>query len=72
MLILYIRYPLIVDQPEDDLDNSFICTDIVQRLRKEKERRQFIVATHNANIPVLGDAGLIQVLHAERRKTLVE
>jgi hypothetical protein len=57
-------YPLIVDQPEDDLDNAFIVSDIVKRLRYEKEHRQFIITTHNANIPVLGDAELIIPLEA--------
>lgn len=50
---------LIVDQPEDDLDNRFIYEDIVQILRNQKKKRQVIVATHNPNIPVLGDAELI-------------
>lgn len=68
IILLRSKYPLIVDQPEDDLDNSFVYRDIVQRLRREKECRQFIIATHNANIPVLGDAELIQVLHAEKGK----
>ena len=57
--------PLVIDQPEDDLDNRFIFDEIVQTLRREKERRQFIVATHNANIPVSGDAELIVVLDAD-------
>jgi hypothetical protein len=57
--------PLIVDQPEDDLDNRFIFKDVVQRLRSAKEARQLLLATHNANIPVLGDAELIVVLDSE-------
>jgi hypothetical protein len=48
--------PLIVDQPEDDLDNRFVTEGIVPLLRQEKARRQFVFATHNANIPVIGDA----------------
>lgn len=48
--------PLIIDQPEDDLDNRFITDTIIPKLREEKQRRQFLFATHNANIPVLGDA----------------
>ncbi len=59
--------PLIIDQPEDDLDNEFIFRQIVQTLRREKERRQFIVATHNANIPVTGDAELIIVMQADEQ-----
>ncbi len=51
--------PLIVDQPEDDLDNRFIMDGVVNRMRDAKRRRQFLFATHNANIPVLGDAELI-------------
>ena len=66
LILLHGDFPLLIDQPEDDLDNSFIYTDIVKRLREEKEKRQFLVATHNANIPVLGDAELIQVLSADQ------
>src|SRR3984957_6686187 len=51
--------PLIIDQPEDDLDNAFISSSIVATLRTIKERRQVIVVTHNANIAVLGDSELI-------------
>ncbi|MEJ7894501.1 MAG: TrlF family AAA-like ATPase [Solirubrobacteraceae bacterium] len=56
--------PLLIDQPEDDLDNRFVYDDVVQRLRSAKRRRQLLVATHNANIPVLGDAEQIVVLDA--------
>jgi PHP family Zn ribbon phosphoesterase len=59
------KTPLVIDQPEDDLDNRFIFDEIVQTLRREKERRQFVIATHNANIPVSGDAELIIVLDAD-------
>jgi ABC-type cobalamin/Fe3+-siderophores transport system ATPase subunit len=65
LILLESKAPLIIDQPEDDLDNKFIYEDIVTKLRQEKERRQFVVATHNANIPVLGDAELILVMKAE-------
>jgi DNA repair ATPase RecN len=56
--------PLVIDQPEDDLDNRFITEGIVPRLRSEKRRRQFVFSSHNANIPVLGDAELILGLTA--------
>ncbi len=59
LLLLRSDAPLIVDQPEDDLDNRFITGEIVPRIREEKHRRQFVFSTHNANIPVLGDAELI-------------
>lgn len=58
------RDPLLIDQPEDDLDNRFIYDDVVRRLRDAKRERQVVVATHNANIPVLGDAEQIVVLEA--------
>jgi wobble nucleotide-excising tRNase len=51
--------PLIIDQPEDDLDNAFIFSTVVKVLREIKESRQVIVVTHNANIAVLGDAELL-------------
>nr|WP_237727380.1 histidinol-phosphatase [Cronobacter dublinensis] len=47
---------VIIDQPEDDLDNQTIYDDVIKIIRAMKPRTQFIFATHNANIPVLGDA----------------
>jgi len=64
LLLLESKAPLIVDQPEDDLDNRFISEGIVPKMREAKRQRQFIFATHNANIPVLGDAELIVGLRA--------
>lgn len=57
--------PLVIDQPEDDLDNAFIFSSIVTTLRAIKERRQVILVTHNANIAVLGDTELILPMHRE-------
>jgi len=65
LLLLESEAPLIVDQPEDDLDNRFITEGVVPRMREEKGRRQFLFSTHNANIPVLGDAELILGLSAK-------
>lgn len=72
ILLLEKDIPLIVDQPEDDLDNRFIYEDVIKILRKEKFRRQFIVATHNANIPVLGDAELVTVLETHKDKCRIK
>lgn len=47
---------VIIDQPEDDLDNQTIYEDVIKLVRRLKPRTQFIFATHNPNIPVLGDA----------------
>jgi ABC-type lipoprotein export system ATPase subunit len=59
--------PLIIDQPEDDLDNKYIYDVVVNLLRKRKFGRQLIIATHNANIPVNGDAELIIAMGVENR-----
>ncbi len=63
-LLLQNLDPLIMDQPEDNLDNAFIAERIVTELRSAKIARQFIFATHNANIPVFGDAEWIGVFEA--------
>ena len=64
LLLLESDAPLVVDQPEDDLDNRFITESVVPKMREEKQRRQFVFSTHNANIPVLGDAEMILGLTA--------
>lgn len=64
MLTSESRAPLIVDQPEDNLDSEFIYKTLVPVIRAAKEWRQVIVVTHNANIAVLGDAELIVALKA--------
>ncbi len=61
LLLLDNQDPLILDQPEDNLDNAFIADRIVSELRAAKIARQFLFATHNANIPVFGDAEWIGV-----------
>ena len=68
LLLLENQDPLILDQPEDNLDNAFIAERIVTELRKAKLSRQFLFATHNANIPVFGDAEWIGVLSVEEGK----
>ena len=54
----YGNEPIILDQPEDDLDNALIYELLVRRLREQKAQRQIIVVTHNPNIVVHGDAEL--------------
>lgn len=60
--------PLVIDQPEDDLDNRFVYDGVVTRLRALKGTRQIIVSTHNANVPVLGDAELVVALEGDGHK----
>jgi chromosome segregation protein len=50
---------IVIDQPEDDLDNQTIYEDVIKLVRRLKPKTQFIFATHNPNIPVLGDAELV-------------
>lgn len=59
LLLLDAEAPLIIDQPEDDLDNQFIAGRVVPIMRTGKKRRQFTFSSHNPNIPVLGDADQI-------------
>ncbi|MGG7054343.1 TrlF family AAA-like ATPase [Nitrosomonas sp. ANs5] len=68
LLLLDNQDPLILDQPEDNLDNAFIADRIVAELRRAKLSRQFLFATHNANIPVFGDAEWIGVLSVKDNK----
>ena len=63
---------LIIDQPEDHLDNAFITETLVERLRERHEGDQFILASHNANIPVLGEADLVVRLGSDGRRGFVE
>ncbi len=72
LLLIKMDAPLIIDQPEDHLDNAFIAERIVSELRKLKTHRQFLFATHNANIPVFGDAELIVVLENEGAKAILK
>lgn len=59
------KEPLVLDQPEDDLDSEWIFKLVVKELRQSRWHRQLIVVSHNANIPVLGDAE--QVIALENR-----
>lgn len=52
---------LVIDQPEDDLDNETVCAKILEKLRSIKLRRQVIAVTHNANICINGDSDVIIV-----------
>jgi hypothetical protein len=61
-LLSYGGDPIVLDQPEDDLDNELIYDLIVAQLRENKHRRQVIVVTHNPNIVVNGDAEQIIVM----------
>jgi len=61
-LLAYGDEPILIDQPEDDLDNHLIYGLVVQQMRKNKQRRQIITVTHNPNIVVNGDAEMVHAL----------
>ena len=63
--------PIILDQPEDDLDNTLIYDLLVSQLRETKLRRQVIVVTHNPNIVVHGDAEFVLSLEAGNGQTRI-
>lgn len=62
--------PILIDQPEDDLDNRAIYNDLVQYLRKKKKLRQIIVATHNPNIVVGADSELVVCANQHGEKNI--
>ncbi|OEU70508.1 MAG: hypothetical protein BA863_04460 [Desulfovibrio sp. S3730MH75] len=72
IILLETDTPLIIDQPEDNLDNQFIFDLVVNTLRDLKECRQIIIATHNPNIPVSGDAENILVFKPDGSKGKLE
>ena len=63
--------PLILDQPEDDLDNHLIYDLVVRQIRENKLRRQIIVVTHNPNIVVNGDAEMLHALDFQNNQCAV-
>lgn len=60
------RFPLILDQPEDDLNGKLVYELIVDKLQEAKKDRQIIIVTHDANIPVNADAELITCLSSDK------
>ena len=72
ILLMESERPLLIDQPEDNLDNAFIFETIVQSIEEVRGRRQLIFVTHNPNIPVLGDAARVFCLSSTGRSASVE
>ena len=70
-LLAHGNEPLILDQPEDDLDNHLIYDLVVRQIRENKLRRQIIVVTHNPNIVVNGDAEMLHALEFRRGQCIV-
>lgn len=62
---------LLIDQPEDDLDSQTVYEEVVKLVRGIKKGRQFILATHNANFPVLGDSEIVAACTYEEKISVV-
>lgn len=71
ILLVQSERPLLIDQPEDNLDNAFVFETIVTALRAVKGTRQVIFVTHNPNIPVLGEAERVFVFASDGRRAAV-
>ena len=67
ILLFESERPLLIDQPEDNLDNAYVYDTIVKSLREVKRGRQLIFVTHNPNIPVLGEAERVFVFNSDGR-----
>lgn len=63
---------LVIDQPEDHLDNAFITSTVIKALKDRKNTSQVILSTHNANIPVLGEADLVVELTSDGRNGFIQ
>ncbi len=73
ILLLLGNHPLVIDQPEDNLDNAYIFEQIVSHLREKlKGKRQIILVTHNPNIPVSGDSEKIFIMQANDSNGWIE
>jgi hypothetical protein len=63
---------VVIDQPEDHLDNAYIADTVVRTLRSLPSDSQLLVSTHNANIPVLGNAARVTLLGSDGHRGFVE
>ncbi|KJF93403.1 hypothetical protein UB33_05725 [Photobacterium angustum] len=63
---------LVIDQPEDHLDNEFIVNTLIKAIRQRADLAQTILSSHNANIPVLGNASRVINLDSNGRKGFVK
>ncbi|WP_397597019.1 TrlF family AAA-like ATPase [Silanimonas sp.] len=72
LLLSFGDEPLIVDQPEDDLDNAMVMELVVDQIRRNKSRRQLIIVTHNPNVVVNGDAEWVSPMRFRKGQIEIE
>ena len=63
---------IVLDQPEDHIDNAFIADTLIRSIRNRSASDQLIITTHNANIPVLGEASLVVLLESDGKRGFVK
>ena len=68
ILMRHDERPLIIDQPEDHLDNAYVVDALVRAIGKRQPGSQLIVSTHNPNIPVLGNATSVTLMGSDGRR----
>ena len=72
ILLLQGDWPLLVDQPDDNVDPDFMCNVILPRIAALKGARQFIFVTHHANVPILSGAEQVALLGSDGKSALVQ
>lgn len=72
LLLTQENTPVIMDQPEDDLDNQTIYEGLIKKIIELKSKRQIVFATHNPNIPVLGDCEQVVIFKSDNEKIKTE
>jgi len=70
-LLSHGSHPIVLDQPEDDLDNHLIYELVVEQIRRKKQNRQILIVTHNPNIVVNGDAELVHAMDFQNSRIVV-
>jgi ATPase subunit of ABC transporter with duplicated ATPase domains len=60
------KYPILIDQPEDDLDVVGVATDLVNFIKSEKGERQIIIVSHNASLVICADTEEVLVSNSKR------
>jgi hypothetical protein len=66
-------FALVLDQPEDHLDNAYLVENVIVGINNRSQARaQTIIATHNANIPVLGSANKVVLLKSDGKRGFID
>lgn len=71
IILRHTERTIVLDQPEDHLDNAFVVETLVRALVGRSDNSQSIIATHNPNIPVLGNADLVLHLDSDGARCFV-